>query len=467
MIRFSITILFLFIFIFFADAQNEPSNKSIYYYNSFRGYTHKNVDSSLFFERLLASSQTGQFTVENALNDMTDFESNWQPPTDSLTFWSEYDKGQKILRILLDSMVVDKNKIIAKAAQPLCLWLSIRQNEQNDTELIKYTSQFIATQLPAKGVYENRVGRYALLIYKIIILHPALNKLSAQLFNTTYHKLKANQVTGDSLTGLALNKRGWYRYMFAYANYVKANEYVKQSYSKLAEHYFKKAFDYSPDLTDQIHGNAYAIDMIYLLETVKRTFQDDYLNFLIANSKDKPKTLHALVDISLDLPVYKERLHSYYDSNFMHGETFSSFWLKSINEKFKPAKDFSFKQLDGNFFSTNQNKGKWILVDFWGTWCAPCREEHPNLQKFYKETVSKDTNFVMLTVACYDKENAVKDYMADNHYNFPVAMEDDKIEKMYKLEGFPTKLLFTPQGHYAIIPFGIDWMDFVKKYADL
>ena len=364
-------------------------------------------------------------------------------------------------------MVTDKNKVIANAAQPLNLWLKIRENEQNDTALIKYTTQFITTQLPVKDIYENKVGRYALLIYKIICLHPVLNKLSAQLFTVTYNKLQANQVTGDSLTGLALNKRAWYRFMFAYANYVKANEFVKQRHNKLAEIYFKKAFGYSPDVTDQAHDIGYSFDMIYLLETVKRSFQDDYLNFLLANSKDKTKTLSALAEISLAMPVYKERLHSYYDSNFSHEETFAGFWMKSLNKKLKPVKDFKLKQLDGNIFSTTKNKGKWALIDFWGTWCGPCRAEHPDLQNLYKEIISKDTNFVVLTIACYDEENTVKNYMAENHYSFPVAMEDDKIKTIYKLEGFPTKMLVTPQGNYVIIPLNTDWVDFIKKYADL
>ena len=467
MIRFSVTALFI-CFLSVAVTAQDASDKSVYYYNSFQEYRFKeDIDSSLYFIRLLAANQTPQWTVLRSLSEITAFESNWQPPADPLELWSGYDKQQKNLRILLDSMVADKDKVIAKAAQPLYLWLKIRQNEQNDTALINYTTQFIATQLSAKDIYENSAGRYALLIYKIICLHPALNNLSAQLFTTTYNKLRANQLTGDTLSGVALNKRAWYRFMFAYANYVKANEFVQQHNNKLAEIYFKKAFDYSPDFTDQVHDIGYSFDMIYLLETVKRTFQDDYLNFLVANSKDKTKTLAALVATSLAVPVYKEKLHTYYDANFAHGETFASFWMKSVNEKLKPVKGFSLKQLDGNIFSTAKNKGSWVLIDFWGSWCGPCKAEHPDLQKLYKEILTKNTSFAVLTIACYDNENKVKDYMAEHQYSFPVAMADDKIIAAYKVESFPTKMLVTPQGNYVIIPMNTDWVDFIKKYASL
>jgi hypothetical protein len=46
-------------------------------------------------------------------------------------------------------------------------------------------------------------------------------------------------------------------------------------------------------------------------------------------------------------------------------------------------------------------------------------------------------------------------------------MSDNQVEKTYKVAGYPTKLLLTPEGKYLVVPFGADWISFVKHYADL
>lgn len=46
-------------------------------------------------------------------------------------------------------------------------------------------------------------------------------------------------------------------------------------------------------------------------------------------------------------------------------------------------------------------------------------------------------------------------------------MADDEIESLYKINSYTSKILISPQGKYLIVPFGLDWVDFIKKYADL
>lgn len=90
------------------------------------------------------------------------------------------------------------------------------------------------------------------------------------------------------------------------------------------------------------------------------------------------------------------------------------------------------------------------------------------MQKFYKEIVSKDSNnFTMLTISCKDQQDKVNAYIKENKYSFPVAMANGTIEATYNVYSYPTKLLITPQGKYIIIPFGIDWVNFIKRYANL
>jgi hypothetical protein len=69
-------------------------------------------------------------------------------------------------------------------------------------------------------------------------------------------------------------------------------------------------------------------------------------------------------------------------------------------------------------------------------------------------------------VACRDTEQKVTTYMTTKKYSFPVAMSDNKIEKLFKVPGYPTKILITPTGKYITVPFGIDWVSFVNNYVE-
>jgi thiol-disulfide isomerase/thioredoxin len=118
-------------------------------------------------------------------------------------------------------------------------------------------------------------------------------------------------------------------------------------------------------------------------------------------------------------------------------------------------------------FPIEEKLGKWVLVDFGGTWCAPYRAEHPDLQKLYKNMYNNVQNFELLTITCRDDSSKVNDYMKAKSYDFPVAMADDKIEKLYPKNGYPSNFLITPQGIFLIIPFSIDLVSFIKNYIDL
>lgn len=367
-------------------------------------------------------------------------------------------------------MMADNNRNLVNNVTPIYYWTKVQQNENDTGKLIEWTNKFIATELSTNDIYQNRIGRYALLIYQVISQKKELKSLAEQLFKTTINKLKLNQVNVnvDSASRLVLAKRTWYRYLYAYSNYIQANKALEIGNNKEAGEGFKTAFDYSPDLTDKNNSSAYFYDMFFLLEKDKRTFQDDYLDYLAKHSEDKKRTLSTLLTMALTNPTYKEQLKTFYSINFPDQEGFNDYWMKNSSKNLKNAPDISIKKTDGLLFSSAANKGKWILIDFWGTWCSPCRKEHPDLEKFYHTIKSSLSNKItLLTVACKDKEDKVSSYMSQFNYSFPVAMADNEIENVYNVKSYPSKILISPQGKYLIVPFGVDWVDFVKKYADL
>jgi thiol-disulfide isomerase/thioredoxin len=441
----------------------------VVYFNAFQNSA--NVDSSLYFARKLASDPKNAVLLQELLHNSFAQEFTNHPQT--INDPSKRDKLSKRLKwskLLLSRMATDSNNRLAQSVSPIYYWVKVQDSEDNINTQRQITNQFIKEELSHSDLYENRVGRYALLIHQIISKEEKLNGLSKLLIDRTTAFLSANQVNTsvESSSNNVLDKRAWYRYLYAYSNNLQAKALVSNGKGKQAEKFYQTSFEFSPDLIDLDHETAYFYDLILLTGADKIPFQEEYLAYVQRGNQDKSKVLNTLLDITLLNPQHKERLRKFYNANFQGREKFGSFWRKSINAGLKESHSFSLSQIDGLKFSTGANRGKWILIDFWGTWCAPCRKEHPDLQKFYGDVIAnKNRNVSVITIACKDKKSFVESYMLDNKYTFPVAIADSKIEKTYNIQSYPTKILVTPEGKFILIPFGIDWVSFIKSYSTL
>lgn len=108
-------------------------------------------------------------------------------------------------------------------------------------------------------------------------------------------------------------------------------------------------------------------------------------------------------------------------------------------------------QLKGiNVASTNLKnlKGnKLIFLNFWGTWCPPCREEWPTIQKLY-ETKKDKVDFVL--IAMQDEEEAVVKFMKENNYTVPVYIAQSPISNNVLPKVFPTTFLLDKNGRILL-----------------
>lgn len=123
----------------------------------------------------------------------------------------------------------------------------------------------------------------------------------------------------------------------------------------------------------------------------------------------------------------------------------------------QPAPDFTTENIHGEEISISDFKGKYVLIDFWGSWCPPCRKEMPALTKFYtkyKETKFKDGDGVeIITVALEKNDKAWK--KAADKYGFAWRNQVVDISKFvrlsplantYKVTDVPAKFLINPKG---------------------
>ncbi len=435
--------------------------------NKFGGFVSDkpNVDSALFCLQKVAASTQFPFLLKELIHDgfaQTFLESEY----DSEQERNESFERRRLGIALLSSVMQDTSRVLRELVRPVYFLVQVQEARNNESKLAVLANNFITSQLGTIDIYKNYAGRYGLMIYEIVSGKPALKPVAEKMMSSIYLNLKNHQIVADlSMSGAEQGKRAWYRYLFAFSNYVKAG---KTTDLRKKETYLKMAADHSPDITDKNHLSSYFYDQVFLGMKNKKGFEEEYLQFLVSHAEYKAKALPVLLRMALTNPEHKEKLEEMYIETDKSGISFKEFWLTSINNIATPAPDILLTTTDKISFSSQALRGKWIFLDFWGTWCQPCREEHPGLQQFYTELSQKQSeSLTVMTVACNDTDDKVNAYMKEKKFSFPVAMADNKIQEQYNLVGYPTKILITPQGNYLTVPFGADWRKYVAKYADL
>lgn len=111
------------------------------------------------------------------------------------------------------------------------------------------------------------------------------------------------------------------------------------------------------------------------------------------------------------------------------------------------APDFNLKDQYGVVHSLENYKGKVIFLNFWATWCPPCKKEMSDVESIYKEYGENKKDVVILGVNS-EKENEVKKFLKDKGYTFPTVIdENSEVMRKYFIQAFPTSFVIDKEGN--------------------
>lgn len=146
---------------------------------------------------------------------------------------------------------------------------------------------------------------------------------------------------------------------------------------------------------------------------------------------------------------------------------------KSIDygiEKGDVIENFDFYDLDKNIYSIKDYREKVIMLNFWATWCPPCRQEMPSMEELYQ--ANKDANFEIIAISIDQNKSiqGVKDFVNLSGYNFPIFYDlNQNLGRKFLIRSIPTTFLIDQYGVIREKVLGAkDWstLDVKKLYED-
>ncbi|PLY03731.1 MAG: thioredoxin [Desulfuromonas sp.] len=110
------------------------------------------------------------------------------------------------------------------------------------------------------------------------------------------------------------------------------------------------------------------------------------------------------------------------------------------------APNITLKDMAGNSVSLDQFKGKVVILNFWATWCPPCKEEMPSMEVLYRNY--KDKGLVMLAVNVEENgKKAVGDFLKQQQYSFPILLDEKGVaQNTYGVFRFPESFIIDRNG---------------------
>ncbi len=175
-----------------------------------------------------------------------------------------------------------------------------------------------------------------------------------------------------------------------------------------------------------------------ILEFIDEHPASEWSVYLLAGKVDNDDKLMKLTENARE-----GRFRPMYDEQMARMEEFRQELKKEHELTGKPAPDFAAVDMDGGEFllSKFDAQGKYVVLDFWGSWCVPCIAGMPKMKKYYE---AHKERLEIIGIACFDKEEAWKKAVADNALPWVNVLDGGSAPEVYNLMMYPTKIILSP-----------------------
>lgn len=146
--------------------------------------------------------------------------------------------------------------------------------------------------------------------------------------------------------------------------------------------------------------------------------------------------------------------------------TGSQQWQKALQDvgftvfpEAQPLPIITVPGLDGKPINIKDFAGSYVVLNFWATWCPPCKAEMPSMETFYK--TFKDKNLTIFAISTGEKPETVKAFIKANPHSFPIGLDSSgQLGAIFAGRGIPTTYIVDPEGKAVAGTIGgRDWMD--------
>ncbi len=130
-------------------------------------------------------------------------------------------------------------------------------------------------------------------------------------------------------------------------------------------------------------------------------------------------------------------------------DAFFNAYKKPLLEPGLPAPDFSYPGLDGKMVSLSDYRGKVVFLNIWATWCPPCREEMPSMEKLYRELRGEGFEILAVSIDALGAK-AVAPFMKEYRLSFPALLDPEgTVQQLYGTTGIPESFIIDKKGIIA------------------
>ncbi|MDR5590997.1 TlpA disulfide reductase family protein [Christiangramia sp. SM2212] len=269
-------------------------------------------------------------------------------------------------------------------------------------------------------------------------------------------------------------------------NSIDALNNAKGDYSAKPEFYSKSQYDSALEWGISNYSDTYALiqfqqgNLDAAIKTQEKALTDKsgadmttrYVQYLIEAEKYKKAQEKAADFIAnnranAEMTDYLKTAYAENDNSEKFENYLSKLEAKATNKaredlrknmQSEKAKDFELTDLEGNMVKLSDLRGKTVILDFWATWCRPCKQSFPGMQRAVEEYADND-NVEFLFVNTWengdDREKMVSDYIKGENYDFHVIMDQPVLEgsrefittSNFGINGIPTKIIVGPDGN--------------------